>query len=173
MAYIEQLLTHSVASEAIKATVGTWTTTNASGVISLNKSAADNTSVLMIPCTPNRLADFYGVKITGLKIIAEVSTADLDAAPTLVLYRQNMSAVDATASATSLVTATTIATTAGAGVVETADAQQRLWEFTVDSPAADYDTQALCDYNAVLTIDAGETSVVKIFGVIVNYTGLV
>lgn len=173
MAFNEVQSSYLVPLKDINATVGTWALTLASNILSLDKSAADNTSVLHIPVNVPRRADFYGVQITGVNVFAVVTTADLDAAPTLVLSRQDYDLVDATASATSAVSATTIATTAGAGVVVTADANDRLWSFAVDSPAADYGTEVKCDYHAVLTINAAATSVVKIYGVEVTYKDLV
>lgn len=157
----------------INATVGTWALTLASGVLSLDKSAANDTSVLHIPINIPRRADFFGVEITAVKVYMVNTTDDLDAVPTLVLSRQDYDAVDATASATSAVSATTIATTAGAGVVVDNDADDRLMAWTVDSPAADYGTEATCDYHAALTLDAGTTSVIKIYGVEIEYNKLV
>lgn len=173
MAFNEVQSSYLVPLKDINATVGTWTLTLASGILSLDKTAADNTSVLHIPVNIPRRADFYGVKITGVNVFAIVTTADLDAAPTLVLSRQDYDLVDATASASSAVSATTIATTAGSGVVVTADANDRLWGFTVNSPAADYSTEAKCDYHAALTINAAAGSVVKIYGVEITYKDLV
>lgn len=173
MAFQEVQSSYLVPLKDINTTVGTWALTLAGGILSLDKSAADNTSVLHIPVNVPRRRDFYGVKITGLNIYAINTTADLDAEPALVLSRQDYDAVDATASATSTVTASTIATTAGAGVVVTADANDRLWNFTVDSPVADYATEAKCSYHGALTINAAAGSVVKIYGVEVLYTELV
>lgn len=173
MAFQEVQSSYFVPLKDINATVGTWALTLASGILSLNKTAADNTSVLHIPINVPRRADFYGVKITGVNIYAVNTTADLDAAPTLVLSRQDYDLVDATASATSAVSATTVATTAGAGVVVTADANDRLWGFTVDSPSEDYATEAKCDYHAALTIDAAAGSIVKIYGVEITYTEII
>lgn len=173
MAFNEVVSSYLVPLKDINATVGTWTLTLASNLLSLDKTAADNTSVLHIPVNIPRRADFYGVQLTAVNVFALVTTADLDAAPTMVLSRQDYDLVDATASATSAVTATTIATTAGAGVVVTADADYRLWSFTVNSPAADYATEAKCDYHAALTINAAAGSVVKIYGVEIQYKKLI
>lgn len=173
MAYQEVSQSYFVPLRDINATVGTWALTLATGVLSLDKTAADNTSVLHIPVNIPRRADFYGIRIEAINIYASVATANLDAAATLVLSRQDFDLVDRTASATSAVTATTVATTAGSGVVVTADADARLMDWTVNSPAADYTTEAKCSYHAALTIDAAAGSVVKIFGVEIRYKELV
>lgn len=170
--YAEVQKKYIVPLRDINATVGTWTLTLASEILSLDKTAADNTSVLHIPLNVPRRTDFYGVKLETVNIYALVTTADLDAAPALVISRNDYDAVNATAGSTSAVTKQTIASTAGAGVVVTADADARKWTWAIDTPAADYDTELSCSYHGALTLNAGASTVIKIYGVELVYKEL-
>lgn len=173
MPYTEKKIRKFIPLTDLNFSAGTWAYTIASNIHSQNKSAADTTTVMSIPITMPSGRDFYGAKLEGFSVVAEVSTADLDAVPSATLQRQDYDAVDTTASATSLVAKTSIDITAGAGCVVTADAQQRLWSWTVDSPAADYDTEQAAQYIAEVTINAGASSVVKIFGAYADFIVLV
>jgi hypothetical protein len=156
----------------IHPTVATWAITLPSELMSFDKTGADNTSVLHIPLSIPRRTDFYGVRLEAINVYALIGTANLDAAPTLVLSRNDYDAVNATASSTSAVTKQTIATTASAGVVATFDADIRKLTWTIDSPAADHDTELSCSYHAALTLDAAASTVIKIYGVELVYKEL-
>ena len=171
-AFAEVQKKYMIPLKDINTTVGTWALTLSSEILSLDKTAADNTSVLHIPLNVPRRTDFYGVQLLSLNVYALIGTANLDAAPTLVLSRNDYDAANATASSTSAVTKTTIAATAGAGVVATFDADPRKLVWTIDSPAADYDTELSCSYHAALTLDAAASTVIKIYGVELVYKEL-
>lgn len=167
-----KLYTHTlqIPVSTFSATVGTWAVNLNSGLVCLDKTDGDDTSVVGIPLPIPRRQDNVGVIIKKITIPARVDTADLDAAPTLVLYRNNFDGV--VTGATADATTTTIAETAGAGVVVTADANDRLWEFTIDTPDIDLDDEALATYHALLTINAAATSGVRLYDAIVTYDSI-
>ena len=168
-AFAEVQKKYIVPLKDINATVGTWTLTLASEILSLDKTAGDNTSVLHIPLNVPRRTDFYGVKLETINIYALVTTADLDAAPALVVSRNDYDAITTAAGSTSAASKATIAATAGAGVVVTADADARLWSWAIDTPVADYDTELSCSYHGALTLNAAASTVIKIYGVELVY----
>lgn len=149
-------------------TTGTWTDTFASGRSSMVKTAGDTTSTIDIPISLPRRVGEHGVKLKSIDIAYRNTTADLDAVPTLVLYRQDYDLV--TSAAGDDVVATTIATTGDA--VVTADADDRMMTFTVDDADWDYDAEARCTYFARLTVNAGASSVVSVLGAFVNFNEL-
>lgn len=161
MAYFETTQQIPVPFANLNFSAGTWALTDATNVFTIDKTAADNTTVVRFVLPLPRRSDIYGVKINGIYLPAFVTTANLDAAPTIALYRQDYSAVDATASATSVITSTAITLTAGAGLVVTADADPRLWSATVTTPAVD-SSFTRCVYVCEITIDAGASTVVKL-----------
>lgn len=132
------------------------------------KTAGDTTSTIDIPIALPRRAGEHGIKLTGLAIAYRSTTEALDAVPTLTLYRQDYDLV--VAGATGDVVATTVATTGDA--VVTADAQDRLMTFTVDTPEWDYGSETRCTYFARLTINAGANAVVSVLGAFALYNEL-
>lgn len=161
---VEQFIPHQL----MTFTTGTWTNTFASGRSSNVKTAGDTTSTIDIPIPLPRRAGEHGVKLTGLDIAYRNTTADLDAVPTLTLYRQDYDLV--TSEAGNDVVATTIATTGNA--VVTTDADDRLMTFTVNAPQWDYGSETRCTYFARLTINAGASSVVSVLGAFAKYNEL-
>lgn len=152
-------------------TTGTWTNTQSSGAVYAAKTAADNTPVITIPITPpgGRRADQFGTKLTKIEIPYRATTADLDAVPGAVLYRSDEDLV--VAGATGDVSVATVTTT-NDGVV-TADANDRLLTVTVTSPAYDYDTEAKCTYNLVLTMNCAAGTVLWIYAAKAYFEALV
>jgi hypothetical protein len=147
---------------------GTWTLTNTSGMIYMLKTATDETSTIITPIHLPRRTASHGVKLKSIKIPVRVTTADLDAAPSSVLYRNDFDLVVAGASGDAA--AATITETEDGSL--TADAQDRLYTITVTSPDWDYDTEATCDYTLVTTVNAAATSVVRVYAPIAVYDEL-
>ena len=148
---------------------GTWTYTNSSGLLYMLKTAADETSVITYTLPIARRSDQFGIKLIGIYNPIRVTTANLDAAPTSVIYRNDFDLVVAGASGD--VTTATITTTNN-GVV-TADANDRMLITTVDSPEWDHATEAECNYTHSLTLDCAAGTVVRIYPPIVVYDELV
>jgi hypothetical protein len=168
MTYNEVAQKKFIPHQKMTFTTGTWTDTFSGGRSSNVKTAGDTTSTVDIPIDLPRRSGEHGVKLTSLQVAYRCTTAALDAAPSLVLYRQEYDLV--TAAADGDVVAATVATT-GDGVVA-ADAQDRIVTFTVDEPDWDYSTEGSCTYFARLTLDAGASSVVSVLGAFVNYNEL-
>lgn len=158
-----------VSLKSLNIATGTWTYTNSSGLLYMLKTATDETSVITYTLPIPRKANQYGVKLKKIYNPLRVITADLDAAPTSVIYRNDFDLVVAGASGD---VATATITTTDDGVV-TADANDRLLTTTVSSPDWDYDTEAMCQYVHSLSLNCAATTVVRIYPPIVEYDELV
>lgn len=172
MTYNEQLLRVPIPLKSMDFATGTWAYTTTGNKHHMLKTAADTTSIISMTIPAPRRQDMYGMQLDSIIIPASVATANLDAVPSLLLYRQEYDAVDVTASATSLVAAVNVPVTAGAGCVVTADADDRLWKFDVTTPAPDFSLETLAFYLAELTINAAAGSVVKIYTPIAVYRNI-
>lgn len=147
---------------------GTWTYTNTSGLLYMLKTAADETSVITFMLPFARRSDQFGVKLKSVEIPLRVITADLDAAPTAVIYRNDFDLV--VAGATGDAATVTIPTTDN-GVV-TADSNDRMLTITVTSPDWDFTTEAKCNYTCSLSLNCAATTVVRIYPPVVNYEAI-
>lgn len=145
-------------------TTGTWTYSSNTGIPKQTKTATDETSTINIPLNFPSVDGELGSRITKVEIPVRITTANLDAAPGLVLYRRNMLAV---AGAGTDLTASTVTTTDD-GVV-TAAATDRLWTVTVTTPAWDYTTEDKASYNLLATVNAGASTVVIVYDALVYY----
>lgn len=159
----------AVSLKDLNIATGTWTYTNTSGLVYMLKTAGDETSVITYTLPIPRHAGQFGVKVKKIYNLIRVITADLDAAPTSVIYRNDFDLVVAGASGD--VTTATVATTDD-GVV-TADANDRLLTTTITAPDWDYGTEAQCNYTHSLTLNCGATTVVRIYPPVVEYDELV
>lgn len=141
-------------------TTGTWTQTQSSGVVFASKATAAETTTVTIPVLPPlRRSDQYGAKLTKIEIPVRVGVADLTGTPTATLYRQEDDLI--VSGATGDVVAATVTSTFN-GVV-TFDANDRLWTVTVSSSAFDYDTEAKCTYNLVLSIATAASTTLRVY----------
>lgn len=148
---------------------GTWTHTNASGLLYMLKTATDETSTITFTLPMPRHAGQHGVKLKKVLVPLRVITANLDAAPTCAIYRNDFDLV--VAGATGDATTTTIATT-NDGVV-TADANDRLLTITVSSPDWDYATEAQANYTCSIALNCAASTVVRLYPPIVEFEELV
>lgn len=146
---------------------GTWTYTVTSGAIYMLKTATDETSVITFSLPIPRRSDQFGVKLRKVEVPIRVITADLDAAPTCVIYRIDNDLIVAGATGDHAVA--TVATTDN-GVV-TADAQDRKLIITVTTPDWDYDTEAECQYNCSISLNCAGT-VVRVYPPVIVYDEL-
>lgn len=136
-------------------TVGTWTLTLASNLLTADKTAADNTSVIHIPFPIDYATstDVDGAnsswRVKSLEVKMTNGTADLDAAPTLTINK-------VTHVAASIDTAAAVTTST------TGNAVGRVSQVLTTTVTTPEWVQNGVGYNAVLTINAGATSAVKI-----------
>lgn len=148
---------------------GTWTYTNTSGLLYMLKTATDETSVVTYTLPLPRRAGEFGVRLRKIYNLIRVITADLDAVPGSIIYRNDFDLVVAGATGDA---ATATVTTTDDGVV-TADANDRLLTTTVTTPEWDYATEAQCNYTHQLTLNCAATTVVRIYPPVVEYDELV
>jgi hypothetical protein len=151
-------------AEECTGTVGTWAMAVASNVWSLNKSAADNTSVVKIPLhLPANAAALKGALLKSVDIWWACGTGANDAV-SAALYKQALP-VDGTLSTAAAVTTTY--DTGHDAAAERLTLDEHKMTLTLSTPEW-VDEDAV--YYVELTIDAAATSVDKIFGARANYT---
>lgn len=148
---------------------GTWTFNQSSGVVFMSKSAADETSTITIPIHIPRRNDQYGARLKEIKFPYRATTANLDAVPSVTLYRNEFDLVVAGATGDAAATAVT---TTNDGVV-TANAKDRLLTITVSSPEWDFSTESLATYTLVLGFNCGATTVLRAYSAFAIYDELV
>lgn len=146
----------------VVATVGAWARAVAAGIASLDKTAADNTSVLYIPLdagpeTPHP----HERNIESVELQYSVATAALDAAPTVTFAKVTKNAATGVRSRAAITTTKAVVGTDTVGLA--------VGTYTL---TATPETPIRCEPNeeAVLevTVDAAATSVVKLGSVKVN-----
>lgn len=144
-------------------TVGTWAMAVASNVWTLNKTAADNTSVLKIPLKlPGNASMLKGSRIKSVDIWYSIATAACDAV-SAALYKAALPAQAGTLSAAAITTSYDADHDAAA---ERYAVAQHKMTLTVTTPEwCDDDSE----YFIELTVDAAATSVVKFQGARANY----
>jgi hypothetical protein len=151
-------------AEDCTGTVGTWAMAVASNVWSLNKSAADNTSVVKIPLRlPSNAAALKGAQLKSVDIWWACGTGANEAV-SAVLYKQTLP-VDGTLS-----TAAAVTTTYDTGYDSAAERltlDEHKMTLTVTTPEW-VDEDAV--YYVELTVDSAANSVDKLFGARANYT---
>jgi hypothetical protein len=158
----------SIPLKTLNFATGTWTYTQSTGATYYLKTATAETSVVTIPIDIPRRADQFGVKLLSIKLPIRVITADLTAAPTIALYRQDYDLVNSTANGDAVFTAIT---TTNNGVV-TADSNDRLLTVAVTAPDWDYSTQTLAHYVLNVSFAAAATSVIRVYCPFVTYEAL-
>ncbi len=148
----------------VTTTVGTWAMTAASNLWTLNKSAADNTSVLHIPvCLPGNSAQLKGAYLKSINIWWNNATADLDAL-SAAIQKVSLPGQAGTHSASALTFAYDADHDSAAKRITQALHKMTL---TLDTPVwVDNDD----DLYVELTVDAATTSVVKLIAARANYT---
>lgn len=157
---------HWVPPEMISAFTGTWAITRvAAGHRVLRHSAADDTSLLIVPCTPPIIREKAnrGVRIKSFDVVYDVDTADLDAHSAIC---RQVTLVNSTAAAI----AAHGGTLTGTLSIASADADPLVTRLTLGTPA--WITQTTANIIEVLleiTVDAAATSAVDYYGVRVNY----
>ncbi len=158
-----------VSLKDINTSAGTWTYTESSGQVTLDKTAADNTPIITFPLLIPRRNDQFGVRLKSIIIPYRNTTTNLDAEITASIVRNEYDAV--VTGATGDIAVATVASTHDGSV--TADANDRRMVITVTSPDWDYATEALCVYVAKITIDAAAGSVLRLGFPVVVYDELV
>jgi hypothetical protein len=149
----------------ITPTVGTWAMTVASNVWTLNKNAADDTSVLLIPIhLPQNSVALKGSKLASVDLWYSVGTAACDAVDA-VLQKITLPANGGSAPSVSTVT-TSYDTGHDTAAERYAVAVHKL-TLTITTPPWMDDDEI---YYVELTVNAAATSVVKLFAARANFT---
>jgi hypothetical protein len=145
-------------------TVGTWAVTAASHLWTLNKTAADNTSVVKIPLKlPSNNKGLKGALLKSVDLWWSNATGDLDAL-TPEIYLAALPAQAGTLAATAQSFAYDASHDTAAKRITQATHKMTL---TLDTPIwIDNDNEAYVE----LTVDAAANSVVKLMGASANYT---
>lgn len=138
---------------------GTYALRINAGIPYLSKTAADDTTGIYIPIPIPSVDGQHGAKLKSIEVPIRVSGQNLDATPSVNLYRRNMLAV--AAAGTNLTASAITGTTTGATL--TAAATDRLITFTVTDPALDYDTEDKASYCLRLGVNAGATSALRVY----------
>ena len=147
----------------VTATVGTWAMAAASNVWTLNKTAADNTSVIKIPCRlPGNASGWKGARLKSVDVWYSIATAACDAIST-ALYCSTLPAQSGTLSAG--LVATSYDSAHDTAAERLAVDQHKLTLTLTTAPWVDEDSE----YYVELTVDAAASSVVKFQGARVNY----
>jgi len=141
-------------------TVGTFTATRESqGLAVLRKTAADNTSVLMIDITEElRTTAAKGFQLNTMDVVFANATADLDA------HSATLDRITYADSTTEVVTTMPITGTLGVGQ----DADPQVDRLTVTTPA--FEVTALTKIVLEITVDAAATSAYDYIGTVLNFT---
>ena len=140
----------------IISTVGTWTLAVASNLWSLNKTAADNTSVLCIPLEVPQNSEIGAGSIINSVVISYSVATDVLTDMTASAYKTTINAEG---------TAPTVAqVNSSATFGKTIDDHTVSVELGIEYPK---ENEMI---NLEVTIDATATAVVKITGVMINYT---
>ncbi len=150
--------------EEATGTVGTWAMAVASHLWTLNKSAANDTSVVKIPLKlPANAAALKGALLKSIDIWWVNATADLDAL-SAEIYKATMPAQAGTL-ATAAVTFT-YDTGHDAAAERITQATHKM-TLTITTPVwVDEDNE----FYVELTVDAGASSAFKLYGARANYT---
>lgn len=147
----------------VSATVGTWAMGVSSNVWTLNKTAADNTSVIKIPCPlPANAASGKGARLKSVDMWYSIATAACDAV-SAALYCASLPEQAGTLSAALAATGYDSAHDTAAKRLTVA---QHKLTLTLTTPCwVDED----CEFYVELTVDAAASSVVKFQGARANY----
>ena len=151
-----QRLTKKIQLRHVIATVGTWALTVASNLVTLDKSAADDTSVLYVPIVPEpELPHARARDIKYVRFQWSNATAALDAAPTAVLSKVTKNTTTKVRTRATVTQTLTISGTDATGTaVGTFEGL-----VTPSTPVRLEDNEELW---LEITINAGATSVVKL-----------
>lgn len=147
----------------VTATVGSWSMAVASNLWTLNKTAADNTSVLKIPLKlEGNAAGLKGARLKSVDIWYSIATAACDAV-SAALYKAALPAQGGTFSAAAV---TTSYDSAHDTAAKRLTVDQHKLTLTVSTPEwVDDDAE----YYVELTIDSAAASVVKFQAARANY----
>jgi hypothetical protein len=150
--------------EDTTATVGTWAMAVASNLWTLNKSAADNTSVLKIPVRlPGNAVSLKGAYLKSIDIWWSNATANLEALSALI-YKATLPVQGGSHAVSALSFSYDAGHASAAGRITQATHRMTL---TLSTPIWVDDDD---DLYVELTVDAAASSVVKLIGARASYT---
>jgi hypothetical protein len=168
MGYVHDTSMSAFTSPAeMTGTVGTWAMAVASHLWTLNKTAADNTSVVKIPLKlPANSKALKGALLKSVDVYWSNATADCDAVSAEIY----ISTLPAAATGGSLAAGTTVAfsydSSHDTAAKRLTQATHRMTLTLTTAVWLDEDNEAYVE----VTFDAAATSVIKLMGARANYT---
>ena len=172
MGYIhDTAMAQFVPPEDIGASAGTWALAAASNVWSNDRTAGDASFTLYIPVPiPSSSVPLKGCYLKSIELMYSISTAAADDVATVKLYKDTLAAVAASGSGSINTAAEITGVTIDAGhdaAAERKAQDEHRMVITLDTPQW-IDNDAT--FHVEVVVDAALTTVVKIFGAIINYT---
>jgi len=144
---------------------GTWTMTEASNVVSNNRTAADAAVTVLVPIRiPSNAKALKGAKLTSIDVGYLIGTAAADDFATVELEKVSINADDTAASGAAVdVTLDTAHDTAA----ERKAADDHTMTITIDDP--EFLDDGDC-YWLKMVIDCAATTVLKFYGAVAHFT---
>lgn len=144
---------------------GTWAVTEASNVVSNDRSAADAAVTVLIPIRlPSNTAALKGAKLTSIDVGYFIGTAAADDFATVELEKVTINTDDVAASGSAV---TTTEDSAHDSAAERKAADDHTMTVTITTP--EWVDDQVC-YWLKLVIDCAATTVLKFYGAIAHYT---
>lgn len=156
----------------IKYVTGTWTETIASNLITVVKTTTDETSTLYIPCPANFSMGAYqsgsgivdrGIRLIGVEFLVRIATADLDAVPTIAIYKTPQPA-----SGGAVPTVAAVTTTTGGNATVTAATSVRRLNALIASANREFMTD-VATFHAEVALNAAGTTAIASYGAFWHY----
>lgn len=167
MTFIVKEKTKTISPVDFNAETGTWTLTDASNVITLNKTTAASTSIVRIPFNLDRNEEGAGIKITKVEFLYNVGTAALDADATIALVRVP---IEAAPTALAITQTDNFSQTATSGLVKcTVNVTYPAFDRIEANNSATYKTTVPVDYFLELTVATDADNTFKIGSATVYY----
>ena len=172
MGYIhDTAMAQFVPPEDIGVSAGTWALAVASNVWSNDRTAGDASFTLYIPVPiPSCAVALKGAYLKSIELMYSIGTADADDVATVKLYKDTLAAIAASGSGVINTAAEITGITVDAGHDTTAERKaqdEHRMLVTLDTPQW-IDNDAT--FHLEVVVDAAATTVVKVFGAIINYT---
>jgi len=150
---------------AFEMSAGTWTMTEASSVVSNNRTAADASVTVLIPIPiPSNSVALKGAKLASITVGYDISVAALDDFATVELEKTTINADNVAASGEAPAITCDVDHDSGA---ERKALDDHTMTVTIDVP--EFLDDGDC-YWLKLIIDAAASSVLKFYGAVAHYT---
>ncbi len=153
-----------------KSATATMTLKVATNVWSDDRTANDSSFTIYVPITVPSSSDLKGCYLKSIELMYSIGTANADNVSTVKLYKDTLQAVAASGSGSINTAAEITGITVDAGHDTTAERKaqdEHRMLVTLDTPVWIDENET---YHLEVVVDNAATTVVKIFGAIINYT---